>query len=383
MKIGFVFDDSLDKNDGVQQYIKTLGIWMSAHGHDVHYLVGETHCSKLKNVHSMSRNLKINFNKNTISTPLPGSSNKIKQIIQQQKFDVLHVQVPYSPFMAGRVIHYALPGTAIVGTFHIIPSSILVGLATSILAPFIRNTLNRFNTMLSVSTAANTFCKKSLGLNSVIIPNIVDLEFYRSYSAKVIANKPKKIQIVFLGRLVERKGCKYLLRALNKLHEQQLLSNVDVTICGMGKLRKKLETYTKRHGLEEIVHFVGFVSDTQKARYLTNADIAVFPSIGGESFGIVLIEAMAVGKPVVLGGNNIGYKTVLGDKPDQLVDVKNTEEFSNKLLHYITNNSSRRKAVNWQKKIVKSYDVNKVGLKIIESYQQSIAKEELKLHNKH
>jgi phosphatidylinositol alpha-mannosyltransferase len=71
LTIGFVFDDSLDKPDGVQQYVLTLGDWMKKQGHSVHYLVGATTRDDIANVHSLSRNMRVAFNGNRMSVPLP------------------------------------------------------------------------------------------------------------------------------------------------------------------------------------------------------------------------------------------------------------------------------------------------------------------------
>src|ERR1039458_8447904 len=107
LKVGFVLDDSLDKTDGVQQYILSLGSWLKQQGHDVHYLVGETVRTDIPNVHSLSRNINARFNSNRMSTPLPASPARIRKLLEDVQFDVLHVQIPYSPFLAQQIIELA------------------------------------------------------------------------------------------------------------------------------------------------------------------------------------------------------------------------------------------------------------------------------------
>src|SRR6185369_17609889 len=92
MKIGLVLDDTLDTPDGVQQYVVRVGSWLAAHGHDVHYLVGHTTRHDVQNVHSLSRNLRVKFNGNRMSMPLPASPRRLRAFFATQKFDVLHVQ---------------------------------------------------------------------------------------------------------------------------------------------------------------------------------------------------------------------------------------------------------------------------------------------------
>src|ERR1700760_451276 len=104
MKIGLVLDDTLDTPDGVQQYVIQVGTWLTAQGHEVHYLVGATERTDIPHIHSLSRNLKVKFNGNRMSMPLPTSKRTLKRFLHEQQFDVLHVQVPYSPFMAGRLL---------------------------------------------------------------------------------------------------------------------------------------------------------------------------------------------------------------------------------------------------------------------------------------
>src|SRR3989344_1271873 len=99
MKIGFVLDDGFDRLDGVQQYMLTYGQWLTKEGHEVHYLVGETTHSIIPNLHSLSRNLKVRFNKNRSSIPLKIYKNAIKKLLSEEKFDVLHIQMPYSPML--------------------------------------------------------------------------------------------------------------------------------------------------------------------------------------------------------------------------------------------------------------------------------------------
>jgi phosphatidyl-myo-inositol alpha-mannosyltransferase len=373
MKIGFVLDDSLDKFDGVQQYVLTLGHWFHSQGHQVHYLVGQTERTDVANVHSLSRNVQARFNQNRMSTPLPASKTAIKKLLDAEEFDILHVQLPYSPLLAARIIYTASPKTAIAGTFHIIPFSKFEALAAATLGLVLKRNLKRFDAIYSVSEPARKFAKQAFRIDSKVVPNVVALSHYKT--AKPYKRyEDNTITIVFLGRLVERKGCMHLLEALHQLHSQHKLDRVRVLICGKGPLLPKLEAYVKAKHLGHVVHFTGFVDEDTKAKYLASADIAVFPSTGGESFGIVLIEAMAAGARVVLGGNNTGYRSVLGDKPEQLVTPSDAKAFAKTLHHFIASNRARMQAYKWQQEHVKNYDVRTVGNHLLREYDSMIAK---------
>src|SRR5487761_1271885 len=98
LKIGLVVDDTIDKPDGVQQYVLALGKWFTEQGHEVHYIVGESHRADLPNVHSIARNVAVTFNGNRLTIPLPVPRRKIRNLLDQLNLDVIHVQSPHSPF---------------------------------------------------------------------------------------------------------------------------------------------------------------------------------------------------------------------------------------------------------------------------------------------
>jgi phosphatidylinositol alpha-mannosyltransferase len=158
------------------------------------------------------------------------------------------------------------------------------------------------------------------------------------------------------------------------MREHNQLQNVRVIICGKGPLENRLKTYVKKQHLNHVVTFTGYVSERVKPNYLATADIAVFPSTGGESFGIVLIEAMAAGANVVLGGDNAGYRSVLGEHPDQLVDVADTAAFAKQLHHFIVSSRARTAAYKWQQQQLTRYDVRTVGDELLKLYQQQLLK---------
>jgi len=368
MKIGFVLDDGLDSTDGVQQYISTLGNWYKTHEHEVHYLVGHTKRQDIDNVHSLSRTIRVKANQNKVGTPLPVKNSLIKNLLKRENFDVLHVQMPYSPLLAGKIINNAPKRTAIVGTFHILPSSKIEHIATKALGVSLRKSLKRFDRIISVSEPAARFANQTFGVDSMVIPNAVDVaNFQKGKKIKRLAND--KLTIVYLGRLVKRKGCSYLLDALGVLNEKNRLANVQILILSKGPLEKKLKNQARKLGLDQKVEFTGFVEEEEKPDYLASADIAVFPSTGGESFGIVLVEAMAAGAEVVIAGDNPGYRSVIGNASKQLVNPKNTQEFADLLNEFITNKSKRRNSKKVQAELVKQFDVENVGNKLLNIYK--------------
>jgi len=370
MKIGLLLDDSLDRPDGVQQYVLTLGSWLSSQGHDVHYLAGQTKRTDIKQLYSLSKNVSSRFSGNRLSSPLPARRSAIRALINREQFDVVHVQVPFSPLLAGRVINALSPDTAVVGTFHIVPFSSIGRIGNRGLSMLTKTNSRRIDRLISVSAAAQDFAKRYYKLNSQVLPNVVNLQRFKMGS-KNIATSDKQ-RIVFLGRLVERKGCLYLLEALRQLNLDGHLRGVEVIIGGTGPLEKKLKEYVRKYHLGSVVRFEGFVSEPNKVEFLASATIAVFPSTGGESFGIVLLEAMAAGAEVVLAGDNIGYRAVLGEQPDLLFPPKDATAFSNRIRTYLTNTDLRHQMRQWQASHVQDFDVRIVGPKILTVYKEAL-----------
>lgn len=378
MKIGFVLDDRLDKPDGVQQYVKLLGSWLSRGGHEVHYLVGESPASTHRFVHHLSKTVNVKFNKNRMAIPLPANKRNIKKLLAREQFDILHVQMPYSPFLAGRVVAAAEPNTAVVGTFHILPHGKVSSAGTKVLSAALKKNKRRFDSFLSVSPAAQVFAKSHFGISSIVLPNVVDLKLYEK--GRMLKKYADKQNILFLGRLVERKGAPYLLEAYARLLAKypEMASTTRLIICGTGPERLKLaqaaKVITKQYNAE--ITFAGFLKEEDKPNYLASATIAVFPSTGGESFGIVLIEAMAAGAGVTLGGDNPGYRSVIGSVPRTIIDPENSETFAQTLHLLLTDKALAEHLHAEQKTLVRQFDIERIGPKIVTFYESALAKRE-------
>jgi phosphatidylinositol alpha-mannosyltransferase len=375
-KIAFVLDDSLDKPDGVQQYILTLGQYLAEQGHDVHYIVGETTRTDIPNVHSMARNIKVRFNQNRMSIPLPASKKAIRELLNREEFDIIHVQMPYSPMLAGRVVNISHSNkhlSAIVGTFHIAPHSKLVHFANALLRTLVSRSLSRFDEIISVSRVAQDFAWDTFRVESAVVPNTLRLESF--YDAEPFPQYAKHPTVVFMGRLVERKGCRYLLRAITLLRDQKALPDgCKVVICGTGPLGDELKAYARDNKLDNIVEFTGFVEEADKPRYLASGTVVVYPSTGGESFGIVLLEGMAATNGVVLAGDNPGYASVMGERPEVLFNPIDVEHFAAKLQKYLANPELRQRAYEWQQQFVRKFDVPNVAEDVLVVYNQALHK---------
>ncbi|MCL2595026.1 MAG: glycosyltransferase family 4 protein [Promicromonosporaceae bacterium] len=412
LTIGLLIDDSLDRPDGVQQYVLTLGAWLAERGHTVHYITASTERTDLLNLHVISRTVKVKFNGNTLGTPRPVSKKAAHALIAELDLDVLHVQMPYSPLLAGRVVQAAAGvrsqrrrgqgRTAIVGTFHIYPQSRLVAIGARALGLIERRRLLLFNNFLAVSEAAQDFARSAFGIDTKVVGNPVDTAQFVPATDHVILRERRESQdpesgldsatalagaratqndaagiphIVFLGRLVARKGPRELVAALGRLHEETPKLAWRASIAGHGPLLSDLQALGERLGIADRLSFPGFIAEEDKAELLQGADVIALPSTGGESFGISVVEALAAANGVVLAGDNPGYRTVMRGLEPQLVNPADTATFTTALRHSLTDLSDsavRATIVAAQRKAAQRFDVHIIGEQVEATYRSTL-----------
>lgn len=363
MTIGYILDDNLDQSDGVQQAVISIAEKMRKLGHDVHYIVPRTERTDLENVHSIAKVIALKFNGNSIRTPIWSSKKRIKALFSDVKFDVLHVQMPYSPLMSARVINTAPASTRIVGTFHILPYSWSAKYGTKLLGFVLKHSKKRIAKAFAVSKPALAFMKKDFGLAGSVLANPVDYNYFHQFANK--KTKQTKKRIVFLGRFEERKGVNQLVEAYEQLPNRE---DVELVMCGKGPLWESINSISKAKGLN--ITLPGFVNETEKAEYLASAEVAVFPSTSGESFGIVLTEAMSSGAGVTIGGNNPGYSSVLEQWPETIFNPNDIAEFSNKLQTMLENDEVRNHLGALQHEAVKQYDIHNIVKSLESAYNE-------------
>lgn len=373
MKIGIVLDDTLDSTDGIQQYVVCLGEWLKQRGHTVHYLVGETSRTDLSGIHSLAQNVQVSFNGNRLSIPRPVSFKRLRTLLDDVRLDVLHVQTPYSPFLGGRLIRCAADDTAVVGTFHILPYGKLATLGSDILGKINTSTAKRFDAMMATSHPAKEFAGKHYGFTSAVVANPFHHDAFSSArKGKIVPRTIKRI--LFMGRLVERKGALELLQAVDYMQTHGLASGAyQVIVGGKGPQLPKLQHFTRDHNLTDVVSFPGFIAEAEKPKFLARADITVFPSLAGESFGISLLEGMAASRGAVLAGNNPGYASVVAERA-QLFDPRDTAGFAALLSRWLSDDAARRALAQRQHTHVAQFDIDVIGPKIERIYETALQK---------
>jgi phosphatidylinositol alpha-mannosyltransferase len=237
--------------------------------------------------------------------------------------------------------------------------------------------LKRFDQIVSVSPAAAKYASSAFGLKTEVLPNVIDVKRFAGSNKKINFKSTRKI--LFFGRLVKRKGAKEMIDAFSVLHKYD--RSVKLEVAGDGPEKESLQARVRNLKLDDAVKFLGFIEEEDKAKLMRSADIVCFPSLYGESFGIVLLEAMAAGAGVVIGGDNPGYRTVLGERPQLLFNPKSALSFAGKLSELLDNKELVNELHAWQQAEVKKYDIEVLGPKLQKIYQSAIAKHIAKGHN--
>jgi phosphatidylinositol alpha-mannosyltransferase len=289
---------------------------------------------------------------------------EIDKFYLKNKFDVVHFHEPVVPFI-GRQLIASCPYPTVATLHAALPES-SVGKTLGSIKPYFKSVLQHVDVLTRVSPAAGEYLEEMLTDKEVFdVPNGVHVASYTR------STKRDPVTIVFIGRLEKRKGAKYLIQAFAEVKTQ--MPEAKLIIAGDGPIREKLEFLTEQLELSD-VSFEGYVSEERKLELLQRATIASYPAIYGESFGIVLLEALATGTPLV-AGNNPGYSSVLRERGRLcLVDPKNTYEFSSRLILLLQDPTLREMLSEWGIEYVKQFDYSKIVTKYEQVYAYAIKK---------
>lgn len=370
LRVALVYDDSLDRFGGIPQYLSVLGAALMRAGHDVSLLVGESSADAAHGcrVHSLARNIRVRFNGNRLSVPMFADRQAIRSLARGGGFDIVHVQVPYSPVMAGHLIRRLPEATGLVGTFHVASERLVPRAGARALAAVTPASRHRFDEMICVSEHAARFARATYRVRgATVLPNMVELRAFRAPPRR----PPEQPTVVSIGALVPRKGPLQLVDAFARLHAD--LPEARLRIAGDGPLRGRLTRKVRRLGLTTAVELLGPILEREKAGLLRDAHVACFPSRYGESFGVVLLEAMAVNGPAVLAGDNAGYREVLGDVPASLCHPDGPS-FCHRIRELLVDDSQRRRLVAEQQQLVGRYDADVVVGRVLGMYRRAIAR---------
>ncbi|MFE1764907.1 glycosyltransferase family 4 protein [Streptomyces angustmyceticus] len=290
MKIGIVCPYAWDVPGGVQFHIRDLADHLIRLGHDVSVLAPADDETPLPPyVVSAGRAVPVPYNGSVARLNFGFlSAARVRRWLQHGAFDVIHIHEPASPSL-GLLACWAAQGP-IVATFHTSnPRSRAMIAAYPILQP----ALEKISARIAVSEYARRTLVEHLGGDAVVIPNGVDVDFFGTAEPKA---EWQGRTIGFIGRIDEpRKGLPVLMKALPTI--LAAVPDARLLVAGRGDEEEAVAALPAE--LRSRVEFLGMVSDEDKARLLRSVDVYVAPNTGGESFGIILVEAMSAGAPVL------------------------------------------------------------------------------------
>ncbi|MGB2935225.1 MAG: glycosyltransferase family 4 protein [Nostocoides sp.] len=307
MRVGLVCPYSFDMPGGVQFHVRDLAQWLNAHGHSAQVLApAEDEESMPDYFTSCGRAIPVRYNGSVARLTFgPVTAARVNRWLADGEFDVVHLHEPMTP-SASVLALWAFDGP-IVATFH---TSTLRSRAMSAAYPLLRPSLEKISGRIAVSEAARRTVVRHIGGDAVVIPNGVAVADFAGASPQPDwRGRPGAPTVGFLGRIDEpRKGLAVLANAMDSVLETR--PGARLLIAGPGDADDARDAMTAR--VAAAAEFLGPVSDADKARFLTSIDLYVAPNTGGESFGIILVEALAAGAPV-LASDLPAFLRVLGD----------------------------------------------------------------------
>ncbi len=321
----------------------------------------------------------ITIGRRPVSVPASGSLARIslsltlgppvRKVLAEERFDIVHVHEPFMPMLP---IHFLRYSEAVnVGTFH----------ASREKSQFfyrwgrrhLRRWFRRLDGKIAVSSAAANFVEEYFPGYYNIIPNGVNVRRFSAPAPPLEKSPDSKQTILFVGRPEKRKGLDHLLNAYERVKSQRPATRL--LIVGAGKFGR-FERKVKSRRLAD-VEFCGYVSDEDLPRYHQAADVFCAPATGFESQGIVLLEAMAAGLPIV-ASNIEGYAGVLTHGVEGLLVLPGDEEaLAAALLELLSDDGARRRMTSQAKRRAQRFAWERVSQQVLSYYERLLHEREL------
>jgi phosphatidyl-myo-inositol alpha-mannosyltransferase len=363
MRVGLVCPYSFDVPGGVQTHVRDLAQELLRTGHEVSVLAPADDDDALPPyVVPAGRAVPVPYNGSVARLLFgPVSAARVRRWIREGDFDVLHVHEPTSPSL-GVLACWAAIGP-IVATFHM-SAERSRGLIAA--GGILQTALEKVSARIAVSEYARTTLVEHLGGDAILIPNGVDVRSY--HSAKRLDDLPgvEGARLGFLGRIDEpRKGLQVLLAAMPAIIAER--PDVALIVAGPGDaddVRDDLAPEIASH-----VTFLGLVSDEDKARLLATVDLYVAPNTGGESFGIVLLEAMAAGAPVLASDLEPFARVLEAGRSGGLFENEDPADLARHALALLADPAARQRLREAADVTVAQYDWVTVAQEIVAVYE--------------
>ncbi len=312
MKIGIVTPYAYPMPGGVNDHVGSLYRVLRARGHDVRIITSSHGLQKASegDIIRVGKGFSVPFNGSMGTITLsPTYLAQMRAILDRERFDVLHYHEPFVPFLS--LVTLTLSTSVNVGTFHAFGGlSISYEFGKRMLGHY----AGKLHGRIAVSPAARHFISRYFPGEYKIVPNGVEPGRYQR-AVPIARYRDGVPNILFVGRMEPRKGLIHLLRAFRKLQRDGVRARL--LLVGTGPGEREARRYVLTRQLDG-VEFLGRVSEAQKAQLFKTADIYVSPATGRESFGIVLLEAMSAGAPIICSDIH-GYRGVVRRERDGIL----------------------------------------------------------------
>jgi phosphatidyl-myo-inositol alpha-mannosyltransferase len=360
LRIGIVCPYSWDVPGGVQNHIRDLAEFLLNNGHHVEVLAPATESDDLPGyVVSAGRAVSIPYN-GAVARVLfgVGANSRVRSWINDGDFDLLHLHEPAIPSLS-LLACWAGEG-AMVGTFH---AAAKYQKAIVAIGPILEPVIEKLSARIAVSESARLTLTAHLETDAIVIPNGIYADNYRDGTSR---SEWSGNTIGFLGRFEEdRKGLPVLLDALPII--SRFIPDIRVLIAGPGDSEEVLEKVDPQ--LRNRVEFLGKISESDKTDFLASVSLYIAPNTGGESFGIILAEAMAGGAAVV-ASDIPAFADVLGNGEfGALFESENSESLAKVIIDLLRDDSKRKGLAVAGAVHAQRFDWSQVGEEIFEVYE--------------
>src|ERR671938_900413 len=369
MKLAVVSPYDFAYPGGVTEHVANLAEQFLARGHEVHIVApssddeAEPSSALAAPVHRIGRVVSIPANGSVARITLSLRSYlQAKQLLQEQQFDLIHLHEPMMPALPLTVLRHS--NTTNIGTFHAFRNTPLTYFyGKPILRPFFRKLHGR----IAVSTAARDFVGEYFPADYRVIPNGIDFARFNAPAPRLALFEDNRPTVLFVGRLEKRKGLRFLLRAWPGVLRRQ--PEARLVVVGRGRPLERYRRFAARQGWSpQDVVFAGYVPDEDLPRYYQAADVFCAPNTGQESFGIVLLEAMAAAVPIV-AADIPGYRDVVThEREGLLVETKNRGALADAICGVLANPSLRAAMREAGQAKALRYDWARVSGEVLEYY---------------
>ena len=365
MRIGVVCPYAWDIPGGVQNHVRDLAEHLIGLGHEISVLAPADDDAILPDyVTHAGRAVPVPYNGSVARVNFGFlSAARVRRWLHDGDFDVLHVHEPSSPSLS--ILACWAANGPIVATFHTANQR---SRAMTVAYPILQPTLEKISARIAVSEYARRTLVEHLGGDAVVIPNGVDIEFYEAAEPKPEwQTRPGEGgTMAFIGRINEpRKGLPTLLEAFPRIAAAR--PGVRLLVLGGGDIEEAQALLPE--DVRDQVQFLGRASDEDKARLLSSVDVYVAPNLGGESFGIILVEAMSAGAPV-LASDLDAFKLVLeGGEAGRLFPVGDAGALADAAIELLGDDLERRRLRETASLAVRRYDWAVVAKDLLAVYE--------------